>query len=100
MMKLSFYLEFVLQKVFSKKTFLPLRYCSLIYNNQGDVALQAFLIQSFSGGIFQVSKLMNTQCAEENSTKRSNDKKLLYKGLMGMRQGFQRYFFKILETRA
>ena len=34
-----------------------------------------------------------TQCAEENSTERSKDEKLLYAGLTGMLQGFQKYFW-------
>ena len=36
----------------------------------------------------------STQCAEENSTERLKDKKLLYTGLAGMLQGFQKYFFQ------
>ena len=34
-----------------------------------------------------------TQCAEENSTKRSKEEKLLYSGLTGVLQEFQNCFF-------
>ena len=43
---------------------------------------------------WESKKFFEAQYAGENSTKRSKDKKLLYTGLTGILNGFQKHFFQ------